>query len=282
MIVTADLCPVSIIKYVIVGCVSVIVAAGRSDAGDSVYPQLDDSAIVIFGGASSMKPIYRMGSLGDSITTAFDADGWFDNPALSWSSGYDPASIVKTHYKRLQALFPEFNVQSVNVAQAGSVASDVVKQSVRLQTYRVDYATLLVGANDVCKWQDPIDDALTKFEKDVATSIQNVIDANGSVKILVGAIPAVDHLKRLNSSSYCQFVWDYAGFCNPLLTSDRTPDDIKAFGVRLARANAALANVTSKFPEHVRFVAATSDPIFLNEHVSNLDCFHPNILEAIS
>ena len=58
--------------------------------------------------ASAVQPPKVMASLGDSITRAFNAPNFGDNPANSWSTGDNPA--VNSQFLRIQARDPNLTL----------------------------------------------------------------------------------------------------------------------------------------------------------------------------
>src|SRR5215207_549966 len=90
-----------------------------------------------------------MAALGDSMTRGFNACGFFfDCTSHSWSTGtYQP---VRSHYLRLLALSPAISGHNYNDARSGARMADLNGQAAMAVSQKVDYVTILMGANDAC------------------------------------------------------------------------------------------------------------------------------------
>ena len=88
----------------------------------------------------------RMASLGDSITRGFNACGfYFDCTSRSWSTG--SYSSVNSHYRRLAAVR---SLSAYNDAKTGAKIGALPGQATTAVSQGVQYATVLLGANDAC------------------------------------------------------------------------------------------------------------------------------------
>lgn len=217
------------------------------------------------------------GSIGDSITAAMDANRPLANREINWSTGTRSSKMVNSHALRLRAMMPGSSVGTKNFAISGSKSADVVKQANHLAKFRPDYATVLVGANDVCAWSNDHETQLAVYESDIRTILKTLIASNEDIKILVSAIPNMPLLRDLGAANGCQSRWNTLHICPALLGSDRTDAERSAFAGRWQDANDVLARVSSEFPSHVKFASSIAEPIFKMSHVSRLDCFHPNV-----
>src|SRR5215217_1816705 len=79
---------------------------GRSYAGAMRCLALAVSVVLALGGstasaaASTTPDPSSLASIGDSITRATNAFGWYgDHPSFSWSTGFDPVDGLETHYE---------------------------------------------------------------------------------------------------------------------------------------------------------------------------------------
>ena len=227
--------------------------------------------------APARKIDFLAGSIGDSITVAFDARFPLANQGINWSTGTLSAQLVNSHALRLQDLMPDQVVGTKNFAIAGSMSSDVVKQAARLAKFHPDYVTVLIGANDVCSWQVNHLTQLQKYESDIQLILKTLIASNEAVKILVSAIPNMPLLREIGAANGCQSRWTSLHICPALLGSRQTDAERAAFAGRWEDANEVLARVSAAFPENVKFASSVSEPIFIFSHLSRLDCFHPNV-----
>jgi lysophospholipase L1-like esterase len=222
------------------------------------------------------QPDFVVGSIGDSITAAFDARRPLSNREINWSTGERSARLVNSHVLRIRKVLAGKNVGSINLAKSGSKSPDVVKQAVKLARYRPDYVTVLVGANDVCAWPEQHEPALAAYEKDIRTILDTLVESNRDMKILLSAVPNMPLMYRIGAANSCQSKWNLLKICPALLGSDRTPEQRDAFASRWIDANEALLRVSAEFPRNVRFTASVAEPVFHFGHLSPYDCFHPN------
>ena len=220
---------------------------------------------------------FLSGSIGDSITAAMDARLPFANRGLNWSTGTRNAIMVNSHALRLRAMMPDKSVGTKNMAISGSRAPDVVEQAEKMAELRPDYVTVLVGANDVCSWNENHRDQMSDYESNMRTIINTLVASNDQIKILVSAIPNMPLLRDIGAANGCQSRWSLLNICPALLGADRTDADRAGFADRWEDANEILERVSADFPQHVRFAASISKPIFNFGHLSSLDCFHPNV-----
>lgn len=234
----------------------------------------------IFLGASSLPseislagPVV-MGALGDSITRGFSSGGVLDTPRNSWSTGN--GWQVNSHKVRLQKVLRREVVAS-NAAKSGAVASDLNRQVSRLLTRKPDYVTLLIGANDICDWQDSYQDARNQFYSDVLGALGRLVAANPDIKIVLSPIPDMYNLWQTGVANGCQRKWDVVRFCRALLARGRSDLDRQHFVEKWVSANDALAAAADQFPDNVKFISETQNLQFELSDISKLDCFHPSV-----
>src|SRR5262249_15573614 len=102
--------------------------------------------------AASVPLPNSIASTGDSITRAFDVT-WSgcvlkDCPQYSWSTGIN--TTVDSQYQRILAVNPLINGQDFNFAHTGATMADLDGQLKSAAAAGVQYATVLMGANDLC------------------------------------------------------------------------------------------------------------------------------------
>lgn len=208
--------------------------------------------------STSNRPIFTIGALGDSITTAFNAEKPGDNATLSWSTG----SESDGHALRLSKLLPHLDVRTINAAVAGSRARDLEAQVDRLlrdipNNVTLDYVTLLVGANDLPQWLvGETGLALDAFVADVRGAVERLIAANPRVMILLVAVP--------DQSLVLQHII-------PNIEPLR-----RAYRVQWRRLNQALAELATRASANVRFSASPAASAIPVTHLSSLDRYHPS------
>lgn len=215
-------------------------------------------------------------SVGDSITSGFNTKyiGDIANRKYSWSTG--DSQRVASHFNKLKDLLLTQIVDRKNVAKSRSTSFDLAKQLGKISFPRIDYMTILIGANDVCDWNANHAYDLAQFKNNISEIITTVIAQNDEVKILIPAIPDMYHLYEIGKQR-CQFKWNMFGVCPRLLHSRRTTAERQDFRARLIDANQVLAELAADHLNNVKYIGELFDFRFTIEHTSSIDCFHPSV-----
>ncbi len=229
---------------------------------------------------------FIVGSMGDSITRAFDATRPLDNPALSWSTGDDIFKRIDSHVVRLKKVYGK-NVKGYNVARSGGKAVEMVGQANEILLKKPNYVTILIGANDLCDWKNEASKELEALENNVRRSIEILVQANPKIVVALVPVPDMYHLWEIGRHNSCQKTWDLLNICPRLLSSQSTTSARGIFATQWVDVNAAYAKIADDFPANVKFAADGATVQFEPEHISKLDCFHPslagqNLLSAVS
>ena len=220
-----------------------------------------------------------MASTGDSITRAFDV-GWCcllsDAPQFSWSTGTD--AQVNSQYQRLLALNPGISGRVFNDAKTGAKMWDLNGQLTTVATRKVDYVTVLMGANDVCTstiagMTTPLD-----FQNQLRGALTNFFAASPTTKMQLLSIPDIYQLYLAGKdSASARNAWSFYGICQSMLRSSNTDADRKAVSDREAAFNSILAAECAKFPDCLWDDLASFNFRFPLSDLSPIDYFHPNI-----
>jgi len=226
--------------------------------------------------SSSESEEFVMGSIGDSITQAMNSQNWGDNQQYNWSTGENKDGLVYSHYKRMKEII-EGNISTYNSSVSGAKSDQLEDQAREILDKDIDYLTILIGANDVCSWTGKYDKNIEEYKKNVENVVKIFIDNNPQIKILIAPIPNLYNLWEVGNSKSCQFMWDIAQICSPLLHSSRTEDERLAFSERTFKANNRLNEIANEYPNNVRYDPTLEDYEFEWEDVSPKDCFHPSI-----
>ena len=224
-----------------------------------------------------------MASTGDSITRAFNT-GWLplvDWPSNSWSTG--SSTTVNSHYRRILAANPAIWGRNHNNAATGADMDELNAQVAQAVSQRVEYVTILMGANDVCAATEAAMTPVTTFRAEFHTALQTLSSGLPDARIYVVSIPDVYRLWQVYKDSLsARLVWSAAGICQSMLAnagSTSTADQARRVRVqqRNAAYNAELRAVCGLFI-HCRFdqnLIFTTD--FLRSDVSTRDYFHPSV-----
>ena len=222
-------------------------------------------------------------STGDSITRAFNT-GWLpfaDWPPNSWSTG--TSGTVLSHYRRILAANPAILGRNWNDAATGADMADLNSQVQTAVSQRVEYVTILMGANDVCASSEagmtPVATFRAQFEQALATVSAGLPNA----RVYVVSIPDVYQLWAIYKDSFsARTVWTIGGICQSMLarpTSTQQADVDRRNRVRQRNVdyNAQLALVCDLYV-HCRFDGnAVFNTAFARSDVSTRDYFHPSV-----
>ena len=219
---------------------------------------------------------FTMVALGDSITTAYNATGIGNNRELSWSTGSD--GRVQSHALRFAKAL-QTNVHATNVAKAGAKTTDLAGQWGKVQDQSLDYATLLIGANDLCSWHsdEDIKNNLEDLRDNVALIVEDMVARNPKIVINLLPLPNLYNVERLGHDRIgCQAVWNFIPLCDKLLGSSRTEAERRAVQDLVERANDQY-EILAQQHANLKFHRALTSEDFTRDDISTIDCFHPSL-----
>jgi lysophospholipase L1-like esterase len=221
-------------------------------------------------------------ALGDSITRAFDACGWWqDCVRRSWATGDEPA--VNSQYLRIRAKNPAITGHAYNDASSGAKIADLNGQAQAAVSQQAAYVTILMGANDACTSTESAMTPVATFEARFRTAMATLTGGLPNSDVLVVSIPDIKRLWFVGKGSWAaRQVWSLAGICQSMLarpTSTSAADNARRDRVlqRVVDFNEVLGRVCAeytlcKFDNNAVF----SYQFSLNQ-VSGWDYFHPNV-----
>ncbi len=221
---------------------------------------------------------FSMGAIGDSISTGFNSYHILSEREGSWSTGNGKYPDFESHKIKLEKLLKK-PVSAVNVAIPGTTSNSLKYQVKKLlrRAPKLDYVTFLIGANDACRWNEDYQEDLEEYEKNVSFALDKLTTANPKVKILLVPIPDMNRLYELGKDKRkCQKVWNLLPLCNPLFKKKVTDNDRDLFSHRIKDINLKLKDISAKFPNNVFYYDFIADIQYDEEHVSEIDCFHPS------
>jgi lysophospholipase L1-like esterase len=221
--------------------------------------------------------LHSMVALGDSVTTGFDAEGIFDNLQFSWATGNSTDPRLVSHYSRLKQIMAPSEVQTENMASAGSLVAETLTQAHHMQTSQPDYVTILSGANDVCTWTHTAEEELPNFKQHLLETIDYLTSTSPDVKILLVPIPNMAEIYPLGILNSCQEKWSIFNICQKLLSPSNSEMDRQIFLNDVEKVNLAIYDVAQTRPLNVKFAAGVDHAILTAEHISKIDCFHPSV-----
>jgi lysophospholipase L1-like esterase len=223
-----------------------------------------------------------MASTGDSITRAYN-DCFFpyvDCPSASWSTG--TSATVNSHYRRLLALNPAISGHAYNDARSGAKMADLAGQLGTAISQRVQYVTVLMGANDACTSTISGMTSVTTFRSQFTTAMQTVTAGLPNARVLVSSIPNVYHLWEIFKDNLAaRSVWSLFSVCPSLLADPLSTeaDDVarrQSFAERIAAFNTVLGQVCIQYRQCRFDDNAVFNATFTTADVTARDFFHPS------
>jgi lysophospholipase L1-like esterase len=224
-----------------------------------------------------------MASTGDSITRAFNTGliPYTDAPRNSWSTG--SRAYVWSHYRRILAVNWRIFGRNYNDARSGAKMAELERQMQTVNTQRVEYVTVLMGANDVCASSEAAMTPVADFRAQFQRALDTVTTGSPSALVYVVSIPDVYRLWLiLHDNPNARLAWRLTGFCRSMLAnpgSTAPEDEARRQRVRQREIeyNAVLAEVCALYVQ-CRFDGnAVFNYPFQPRHVSTRDYFHPSL-----
>lgn len=223
-----------------------------------------------------------MASTGDSITRAYDStsSGCFlsDCPQYSWSTGTAGTSSVNSHYLRILAANSAIRGNVYNDAKTGAQMVALDGQLKTAASQGVQYATVLMGANDVCTSSISTMTPTATFQSEFQTALSDFFAADPNAHVFVSSIPNIYQLWSLeHTNSTAEFEWQSFGICQSMLSASNTEADRQAVVAQEQADNNALATVCAQFANCKWDNLATYNYAFKTNDISTIDYFHPSI-----
>jgi lysophospholipase L1-like esterase len=222
-----------------------------------------------------------MAALGDSITAGFASCGTILVCGRnSWATG--TSDDVDSHYLRIKSANDRISGHEHNYAVPGARAADLAQQAKQAVKAKVDYVTILIGANDACA---PTVDRMTStstFRSEIDTALTTLKKGLPKAHVLVVSLPDLYRLWQLGrDDAHAQRAWKL-GICPSLLadpTSDDKADQDRRQQVRdrIDAYDDQLAAACKAYGSHCRWDhGAVHGVRFSLSLVNHLDYFHPD------
>jgi lysophospholipase L1-like esterase len=223
-----------------------------------------------------------MAGMGDSITRAFNACGFYvDCPSRSFSTG--TTGSVNSHYLRIRAANPAIAGRNHNDARSGAKAADMPAQASTVAGRGVDYVTILIGANDACTGTEAGMTPVATFRGHIDAALARLKAGVPDARILVISIPDLRRLWTVGKDNVlARSAWSLLGICQSMLANPRSTaaaDVARRERVRqrVVDFNAQLADACAGYGPNCRFDGnAVFNYPFTLAHISGWDYFHPD------
>jgi lysophospholipase L1-like esterase len=223
-----------------------------------------------------------MASMGDSITRAFNACGWYvDCPYRSFSTG--GSSLVNSHYLRILAKNPAIYGHNYNDARSGAKAADMPDQAATAVAQHVEYVTILIGANDACTSSESTMTPVAAYRDSIDSALAALKTGLPNARIAVISIPDVYHLWAIGHTNVAALsTWSLGRICQSMLYrawSTSSTDEARRQRVRqrAIEYNTQLAEACATYGPNCDFDdnAVFRYPFTLSQ-VSHWDYYHPS------
>ena len=220
-------------------------------------------------------------ALGDSITAGFGSCLVLTAcQRNSWSTG--DGLRVDSHYRRLQEANPAIRGHAHNVSAPGARAKDLPAQAQAAVRAKVDYVTVLIGANDACRSSVDAMTGVSAFRADVDRALATLKKGLPRARVLVVSIPDLNRLWEVgHTDRRATEVWS-RGICPSLLANPTSTaaGDVRrraAFGARIDAYDGQLAAACRAYGSRCRYDGGAVHRVRFNlDLVNGLDYFHPN------
>jgi lysophospholipase L1-like esterase len=219
-----------------------------------------------------------MAAIGDSITQAVDVCCFYGNwPGHSWATGNVPLDGIASHYERIRARNPAIRGHRWNNAVSGARMADAPGQARRTVEQGAEYVTILMGANDLCRWDGALTPTAT-FRAQFRKTLEILRGGLPGSRVFVASIPNLYQLwSVLRTHPLAQVVWQTADICPSMLDFFNSPADRRAVVDRQRELNDALREVCATWSRCRFDDYLTYDYDFTRDQVSRLDFFHPSL-----
>ena len=224
-----------------------------------------------------------MASLGDSITRAMNPEPSLlgDQPQYSWSTGSN--NSVESHYYRILQQNSPISSNNNNDAVSGARMTDLNGQAQTAVIQGVDYVTILMGANDVCRPSEATMTAVETFRSQFQQAMETLTSGLADARIFVVSIPDIYNLWLiLKDDPSAVSTWNTVSICqsmlaNPTSTGQADVDRRDRVQQRNIDFNTQLAEVCALYTNCRFDNNAVFDTQFVASDVSTFDYFHPSI-----
>lgn len=223
-----------------------------------------------------------MASLGDSITRGFNACGFYvDCTSRSFSTGTHTS--VDSHYLRIRRVAPQIDGANHNLARSGAIVADLPGQARAAVEQKVEYVTILIGANDACAADESRMTPVSEFRGHVDEALEVLRTGLPDARVLVLSIPDLKRLWQAGRGHLlARLAWSLLNVCQSMLaapTSTAAGDEARRDRVqqRVIDYNTTLAAACAAYGPQCRYDGgAVFDYPFTLAQVSGWDYFHPN------
>jgi len=222
-----------------------------------------------------------MAALGDSITAGYGACITFARCGRhSWSTG--ESSLVNSHYRRLRADNKAIKDHAHNYSEPGARAADLPGQVGKAVGAKVEYVTVLIGANDACRPSLEQMTPVAGFRQDIDAALRGLKKGLPKAHVLVVSIPDLNRLWEVaHTEARAVKAWS-RGTCqallaNPTSTAKADADRRAAVAKRVDAYNGQLAAACKAYGNRCAYDGGAAHRVRFNlDMINRVDWFHPD------
>jgi lysophospholipase L1-like esterase len=226
--------------------------------------------------ALAVKPPKVMAALGDSITRAFNAPNFGDNPSNSWSTGTNPA--VNSQFLRIQAIDPGRNPVAFNDAVSGAKMTGIQAQAANAVSQGAEYVTIEMGGNDACTPTIAQQTPTATYRAAFQAALNTITAGLPKAYIFVASVPNINNLYTIFTSPpdpNALLRWSLFKVCqallaNPLSTEAADVQRRAEFQAQVQAYNQQLAEVCGAYMRCLYDGGAVYNLSFTTSDVANV------------
>jgi lysophospholipase L1-like esterase len=210
-------------------------------------------------------PPNSMAAMGDSISRAFNACGWYvDCPDRSFSTG--GSSLANSHYLRTLAKNAAVSGRRYNGARSGARASAMPGQATTAVSQNAQYVTMLIGANDACTSSESTMTPVMTYRAYLDNALATLKSGLPDARIALISVPDIYRLWYVGRSNASALTaWSAYGICQSMLyrawsTSSTDESRRQRVRQRVIDYNTQLAQACGRAPEPGGRTSDTSTP----------------------
>jgi lysophospholipase L1-like esterase len=225
-------------------------------------------------------------------------------------------SNVNSHNQRINAEFRRecrFRRKNFMEAESGADSFDLLQQAEGAVAHRATYVPWLMGHNDICQDDESEIPSEAQFENNARAALEELKKLTNEATIYVAGMADVPSLYKVAKDKKalgivdCEVLWFFTLFelfpCGTVLGPYRTEDDRARMHDRIAGNcvpgsklctidgveyfegfNPILERLVSEYSSDTdhnwyytdKIFSFSNSPAFTEDHVSDLDCFHPS------
>jgi len=220
-------------------------------------------------------------AIGDSITAGLGACITYTKCGRnSWSTG--ESGLVNSHYRRLRRDNKAIKGNAHNYAVPGARVADLPAQADKAVGAKVEYVTLLIGANDVCRAGVADMTPVADFRRGLDATLGRLKKGLPKARLLVVSVPDLNRLWEIGHTEKRAVKSWSRGTCpallaNPTSTSAEDTARRAAVAKRVDAYNGQLAAACKAYGNRCLYDGGAAHRVrFSPDMINRADWFHPD------